>query len=246
MIRQIIVVLIVLPLMLLAAELDRYTVVVYGSAKIEADADLATIVYYAVETGASMEEAFQELRQTLESTHKKLTGYGVTEKNIYVTSFNSGENRYGSSLIFKSDDFRASTNVTLMNVPVDQVEKIILELGRQEIKNIVKVSYSLKSDTEIKSKAREMALDAARNKALEMTADMGMKLGSVLVIEELPEGRMYNGISVVGEKAYNRELANPFNQTMTLDDLSDGDLSSFYPQKIAIKQHVRVVFRLPQ
>ena len=38
-------ILLVLPALLMANELDKWTIVVYGSAKVEVEADIATIVY---------------------------------------------------------------------------------------------------------------------------------------------------------------------------------------------------------
>ena len=191
-----------------------------------------------------MEEAFSKLKKIIDIINTDLEKFEVDASDIFVSNFRNGHNYWSSSAFFKSDDYRASTNVTITNLKVEAVEAVLLVLGSNEIKDILQVSYALKSDTQYKTQARTMALESARGKAKEMAGTMGVQVGSALVIEELPERVPQSPFAVSASRRYlAMEEQSPYNASVAIDG---GGVSSFYPQKIVISQHVRVIFHMPQ
>ncbi len=127
------------------------------------------------------------------------------------------------------------------------VESIILELGRNEIEHILNVTYSSSAANETKIKARQKALEAARTKAQEMAQAMSIKVGPVTKIEELlPQDSNLGLVTSASRRMVHEQYASPFNSSFRIKDDSAGAVSRFYPRKISIEQHVRVVFQIIQ
>lgn len=227
---------------LFAAEIEKWSVSVYGSAKIEVDAELATIVYGVSEKGASIDDAYKKMKAVIKKANRDLSQLGIKEGNIFVSNFTSGDNYWEKSAVFKSDNFKASSRITITSIDVSQVEAVILSLGKNEIDKILSVVYSLKSEKRHKQQAREMALIAAREKAIHMAKTLDGSIGDAIIIEEISK----NFESVYSSIARREMRQSPFNAMAAYDLTEAPGVASFYPEKISIEQHVRVLFHLIQ
>ncbi len=240
--KKVILAVLLLPLLICANEIEKWSITVYGSAQIEVDAEQATIVFGVSEKGASIEEAYQNMRSVVNKVTRDLLKLDIKESDIIISNFTSGDNYWGNSAFFKADNFKASSRVTIDNLEVSQVEPVILSLGKNKIDKILQLSYSLKADAKYKKEAREMALLAAREKAIEMSAALDGSIGNAIAIEEIPKASDV-GYSVLAERAMGR---GPFNAMSSYEVASRPEINSLYPEKISIEQHVRVVFHLIQ
>ncbi|MCF7825405.1 MAG: SIMPL domain-containing protein [Candidatus Marinimicrobia bacterium] len=234
--------LLMLQLSVSASDVEKWSISVYGSAKVEVVAELATIVYGVSEKGASIDEAYAKMKTVIKAANLDLRRLGVKESDIFVSNFSSGDNYWGNSAFFKADNFQASSRVTITNLDVSQVEAVILSLGKNEIDKILSVVYSLKSDAPHKQRAREMALLAAREKAIQMAQTLKGSIGDAIAIEEIP-GVSEAGYSAIASRGLRQ---NPFNAVYAYEVANKPEMTSFYPEKISIEQHVRVVFHLIQ
>ncbi|NQT62332.1 MAG: SIMPL domain-containing protein [Candidatus Marinimicrobia bacterium] len=240
-------ILLLIPMLLFGGDLDRLSIEVYGSANIDIRADEVSVVFGVSETGKSLDDAYNKMKQRVDGTIDKLKKYEAKPENVFISDFQSGENYWGGSPFTRTDNFKASTTVTITDLPVNQVESIILELGRNEIEDILNVTYSSSAANETKTKARQKALDAAKAKAQEMAKAMSIKVGPVTRIEELiPQSSALGGVTVASRRMVHEQYASPFNSSFSIKDDSDGAISRFYPRKISIEQHVRVVFQIIQ
>jgi len=233
--------LMLIPILLLSNEIEKWSITVYGSAKIEVEAEQATIVYGVLEKGASLEDAYQKLKSKIETTNSHLVKLSIKEQEIFVSNFSSGDNYWGNSALFKSDNYRASTNVTITNVAVSDVERVILILGANGIDKILNISYTLKSSDNYKIQARAMALSAAKQKAIDMAKTLDSRIGKPILIEEIPIASDHSNTAVA-----EMLKRNPFNTTASYMMDQTSVKPSFYPQKIAIEQYVKVIFHLIQ
>ncbi len=240
--KRIICILLLLQWSSFAAEIEKWSISVYGSARVEVDAELATVVYGVSEKGASIDEAYQKMKGVIKKANKDLATLGVEEGDIFVSNFTSGDNYWGNSAFFKSDNFKASSRITITNLDVSIVEAVILSLGKAQIDKILSVTYALKSEAKYKDQAREMALLAAREKATKMTKTLAGSIGNAIVIEEIPIRSELGYQSLAVREAHQ----SPFNAIAAYDLAEAPGVASFYPEKIAIEQHVRVVFHLIQ
>ncbi|MBT3254753.1 MAG: SIMPL domain-containing protein [Candidatus Marinimicrobia bacterium] len=236
-----------IPMLLLAGDLDRLSIEVYGSANIDVRADAVSIVFGVSETGKSLDDAYNKMKKQVDDTIDKLKKYQAKPENVFISDFQSGENYWGGSPFTKTDDYKASTTVTITDLPVSHVESIILELGRNEIEDILNVTYSSSAANETKKIARQKALEATKSKAQEMAKAMSIKVGPVTKIEELiPQNSAIGGVKFASRGMLHEQYASPFNSSFSMKDDTDEVISRFYPRKISIEQHVRVVFQIVQ
>ncbi|MBC8192825.1 MAG: SIMPL domain-containing protein [FCB group bacterium] len=242
-----VIIILLIPMLLFSGDLDRLSIEVYGSANIDIRADEVSIVFGVSETGKSLDDAYSKMKRRVDDTIDKLKKYQAQPDNVFISDFQSGENYWGGSPFTKTDNFKASTTVTVTDLPVNHVESIILELGRNEIEHILNVTYSSSAANETKIKARQKALEAAKTKAHEMARAMSIKVGPVTKIEELiPQDSNLGLVTAASRRMVHEQYASPFNSSFSIKDDSAAAVSRFYPRKISIEQHVRVVFQIIQ
>ena len=240
-------VMLLLPMVLISADLERLSIEVYGSANIDIRADAVAIVFGVSETGKSLDDAYKKMKQLVDITIDKLEQFGAESENVFISDFQSGENYWGGSPFTKTDNFKASTTITISELPVNHIESILLELGRNEIEHILNITYSSSKAKETKSKARQKALESASLKAVEMASTMSVTVGPVIKIEELiPPHSGLGMVTVASRRMVHEQYNSPFNSSFSIKDEAEGANSRFYPRKISIQQHVRVVFQIVQ
>ncbi len=163
---------------------DRFSVV--GSGTVYAKADIANIEV-GLKTGAKKTAA----EATLDSTNKmndiisELKKLGIDEKDIKTTNYNLSPvynytNNKGQELI----GYEVTQNVTLKIRDLSKIGDVISKTTEKGANQIGNINFTIDDEFALKNQARELAIQKAKEKAVLIAKQSGMKLGEVKSVYE--------------------------------------------------------------
>jgi uncharacterized protein YggE len=234
-----------LPAQELGQDINQITV--NGSVELKEKADVAWLNFSIKGVGETLRMAVDEAEIGTRQLTEKLNLLGIQIKNISTSEFYSGENYGDKAFLSDSRDYKAVI-VTLIKVDSLEILKhVIFAISEAEIENMSSISFSLKDELSFRRKARQEAGLKAMEKAEDITKALGVKLGSVIYIEEVQSTKTY---AQQNQSWYmNRGIPNPFNVTTRggrLDEVvvDESIGSGFFAQTVSITSQVKVTFEL--
>ena len=141
--------------------------------------------FMVVGLGSSIQEAMGAARAKLTVISKKLSSLGLSEKNLLTSNFYSGDNPQGRAFLSSSKDFRTQMDVLVTVDSLNWVDNVIVILAGSEVERLSNISFSLKTDSLLRTEARERAVANAQDKAQTMAKQLGVQLGKVIHLEEI-------------------------------------------------------------
>jgi uncharacterized protein len=213
---------------------EKNQLVVTGSAEIIVEADNASIDFSVIGYGESLREAVGKAKDKVSRISTKLISLGVKEKDLVTSYFSSGENYDGKAFLSSSKDFVAKIQVGVVIKDLTKVEEIILAISESDVETLSNINFQLEDYTPYKKQAREKAINAARNKALELADGFGIKLGKPILITQETASGFY---------------PNPFNniayaQQRVETEYAPGSRGGFYSKTFTITELVNVVYAI--
>jgi len=169
------------------------TVTVEGFGEVFAVPDTATFSFSVLTEGKTAKEAQEKSSSITNAVIEELEKNGVEEKDIKTIGYN---------LYPKYDfarqanmDFYPPTNRTLVGYELDhtfsvkvrkadEAGKIIEVAGKMGASNISSISLTVGDDEALKREARKMAIEDAKEKAEELSKDLGVKLVKIMNFSE--------------------------------------------------------------
>jgi hypothetical protein len=106
--------------------------------------------------------------------------------------YNHNPQASASFLLFFSRFFCATAGIT-MYITVDDLrhlEPVLILLSESEVENISKVQFSLKDDATYKKKARQLAVQNAKEKAEEIAKKLTISVDTAVVVQEIPQEKI--------------------------------------------------------
>ena len=166
---------------------DRFSVV--GSGTVYAKADIANIEI-GLKTGTKKTAA----EATVESTDKinKITSainaLGIEEKDIKTSNYTlspvyNWTNNKGQELV----GYEVTQVLTLKIRDLSKIGDIIAKTTEQGANQIGNISFTIDDEYTLKNQAREIAINKAKEKAVMIAKQSGMKLGEVKSVVENTE-----------------------------------------------------------
>ena len=231
-------------------KLNQFTV--NGSVEIRQIADQGTLHFSLKGVGSTLREAVENAEKKTKSVVVRLRSLGVKEKNVSTSDFYSGENNGDKAFLSSSRDYRAviTTFVTVDSLKL--LQEVIFAVSESDPENLSRVSFSLKDEVPLRRRARVEAGRKAREKADDIAKALGITIGRVLMIEEMPTLVTYPGQSIRGgmlAPVQFNSIPNPFNPVSSgsmeeqgVADETQG--SGFFAQTISIASQVRVTFEI--
>lgn len=163
---------------------DRFSVT--GSGTVYAKADIANItVGLETEVKDTAAEATTENTDKMNDIISAVKELGIEEKDIKTTSYRLSpsyewtEDR-GRELI----GYQVSQSVTLKVRDLEKIGDIITETTARGANQVGNINFTIDDEYELKNKARELAIEKAKEKAQMIAEQSGMKLGEIKGVNE--------------------------------------------------------------
>lgn len=163
---------------------DRFSVV--GSGTVYAKADIANL-QVGLKTGTKKTAA----EATADSTSKMneivavIKGLSIEDKDIKTSDYNLNPvynytNDKGQELV----GYEVTQNLTLKIRDLSKIGDIIAKTTEKGANQVGNISFTIDDEYELKNQARELAIEKAKEKALLIADQSGMKLGEIKSVYE--------------------------------------------------------------
>lgn len=169
--------------------------------------------------------------KNVEAVLEYLKTAGTAEGSVQTSDMALGPNREYQGGQYVSRGYVAETSIAFRTTDFSRYKDLWVGLVRLEGVSIERVGYTSSKRIRIQNETRVSALEAARNKAVQMAGALGAEIGEPLLIEEEPDvSPFYSG-------NYNR------NSIESSDGGSENGLA-IAPGKVPVTIRVSVAFRL--
>lgn len=130
--------------------------------------------------------------------------------------------------------YEVSKNVTVRLTEISRFEEFFTDVLKTGLTQVRDVTFETSKFIESRVQAREMAMKAARDKAVAMTAAIDQTIGKAIMIQEgVPTSG--NGFSINGSS--NNSYTAPSSETQTIS-------TTFAPGAIKVEAKVTIIFLL--
>jgi uncharacterized protein YggE len=182
--------------------LTKYSLLKWGSLRIESDATISVNGAYTMQiqnqvatytiginsTDASKDKAFNDVKTKAEKLIAALSEYGIPENDMQTQGMNvyQREEPYYENGVqkFKKTDWYANTSVSVTVRDVTKVEDFSNKVYAMDISDINGPYFSLDFNQDKDSELLMKAMDNAESKAKQLAQYKNMKLGEVVSITE--------------------------------------------------------------
>ncbi|MFA5109577.1 MAG: SIMPL domain-containing protein [Patescibacteria group bacterium] len=166
---------------------DRFSVT--GSGTVYAKADIANIeVGLKTTVKKTAAEATKESTIKMNDIITAIKDLGIEEKDIKTSGYSlspvyNWTNEKGQELI----GYEVTQNVSLKIRDLEKIGDVIAKTTEKGANQIGSISFTIDDEYELKNQARELAIEKAKEKALMIAEQSGMKLGEVKSVYENTE-----------------------------------------------------------
>ncbi len=179
---------------------DRFTVT--GTGTVYAKADIANItVGLKTETKKTAAEATNENTEKMNEIINAVKELGIEEKDIKTTDYRlnpvyNWTEKDGQRLV----GYEVSQNVNLKVRELNKISDIISKTTEKGANQIGNISFTIDDEYDLKNEARALAIEKAKEKALLIADQSGMKLGKIKGVHENSYQPMYDYSNIRLEK----------------------------------------------
>ena len=234
-----------------AGSLDVPTIVVTGKAEIAVEPDYALISVHFSKTDKDLQVAqksseggvFKVLelsrKYSIPASDVSTDAISVSMRYLFLRDpskriFNDSGDEIG---VRTFDGYEVARTVSIKLSDLAKFQQLFNEILKTEPSEIDHVSFETSRVRELKDKTRELAMVAAREKALAMTHAIGQTLGKALKITEGSNESSYLNSS-------NSMLSHTSIRAEPTVHLVSQSLTSFSPGTVKVEATVTVVFKL--
>ncbi|TSD02920.1 MAG: hypothetical protein Athens071416_439 [Parcubacteria group bacterium Athens0714_16] len=188
------------------------TINIEGKGEVFAAPDIATFSFTVSEKAKTVKEAQEAVTKKMNGILESLKNSEIDEKDIATGGYNIyPEYDYekincfaypcpqGKSIIV---GYNVSHNITLKIRDLDKVGSILTDLGGLGASDVSGVSFSIDKQDELKTQARDMAIENAKTKAEELASALGVKLVRVVNYSEYGNGIVYGRYDAMKSESY--------------------------------------------
>lgn len=210
------------------------TISVSGRAEIEFQPDHVIISSAVNEEDKSARAAQTRAMRSASNALAVAREFGVKDEDLatdYVTlrQIVQREHREGGQIVERVTSYRAATSVRIVLRDIERYDELMAKLLEAGVNRIDSVHFDSEERIAKTREARKAAVLAAKEKASYLLAELGMKIGGVLKVEEYSSAPDYRSNKL--ERA-------------AFADASGGGGPSISPKKLVASANVNIVFRI--
>jgi uncharacterized protein YggE len=163
------------------------TITVVGEGKVTLEPDIARVTIGVETVTATVKEASDQNRATVEAVLAALAEQGIAEEDMQTSGFSIFAERFGPEGPLAEGDvrYRVSNNVMVTIRQLDAVGTILDAAIDAGANNIYGVEFALDDPGESESEARQAAITDAQEKAADLAELTGLTLGQVVSVSEV-------------------------------------------------------------
>jgi len=179
----------------------KNTISVSGTGKIYAKPDLATISFSVVTEKETVEEALSENSSKMNDVISKMKEEGVKEEKLKTTSFNIRpryEYRETTQEFYTPAGkrvlvgYEVSQTLETKTKELEKIGDLIDEATKAGANQVNSFNLSIENEGEFKKEAREKAIVAAKEKASNISNQLGVELTKIINFNEQTSFPRYN------------------------------------------------------
>ncbi len=181
-----------------------------SSETVEVVPDMAQMEVTIRTEDASATECQQDNTEKLGQVLEYLKGLGFEDASIRTSGFSLNPRYSWSNNVQKLVGYEMRTNVSVTDIPMDDVGQILTDIVEHGANEIDSVSYFSSQYDQAYNEALERAIALSRSKGEALAAASGKKLGDVLMITEKSDqqyGRYVNAGLTARNEAMKMEAA---------------------------------------
>ena len=234
-----------------AGSLEIPTIVVTGKAEIAVEPDYALISVDFTKIDKNLQTAQRAseegVSKVLELTRRFSVPATDVSTNAISVSMKYFSVRDSNRRIFDEDGgeigtktfegYEGSRSVSIKLSDLTKFQELFNEVLKTEPTEVSRVSFETTRIRELKDRARDMAMVAAREKAVSMTRAIGQTVGKALKITEASNKSSYLNSS-------NSMLSNVTTRMESTIHLGKQTLAAFSPGTVKVEATVTVIFKL--
>lgn len=160
-------------------------VTVSGTGEVKVQPDEIMLNLAVDVRGKTLEEARKQNDEKVASVLAYLKKFGVDSKNVQTTYmsvqpiYNSGE--YGQT---NPDFYSAQKSVTVLLKKIDKFDDLLAGIYKAGANRVDGIEFRSSELKKLRDQARKLAVQAAKEKAISLTGELGTKVGRVYAINE--------------------------------------------------------------
>ncbi|MCK5124901.1 MAG: SIMPL domain-containing protein [candidate division Zixibacteria bacterium] len=216
------------------------TLTVSGKVKLFAKADRASIVFSVNGEGKSLEQAFNRIRDKMDSVTTKLVAIGLEEKELSTSFFHSGENYGNKAFLSSKRDYKTSMTTTITTSKLEILDKIVIALSKCGVETISEISFEIIDYEQIRLDVLKKATSKAKEKAELIAETLDIEFSGIISFREVKQATAKKRVNLYGYE--NR--ANPFNASYEMGGDYEQGTQGIFPEDIKIESEVKVVFEI--
>jgi uncharacterized protein YggE len=223
---------------------DRPKITVNGEAVVKVQPDQIDITFGIETWDADIMFAKQKNYEIMKKANAVTKESGIEEKNIQ-TDYLSIEPRYDDNYNKKNfiGYFVRNTFVVTMTEPA-KVEDLVTKVLESGVNYIHRINFQTTEFKKYREQARELALNAAKEKAEKMASALGQLIGDPMQISEGYGGSNWWYYSSWNGWGYGRSNIMSQNVIQNIENSSGETADLIALGKISIKANVTVTFEL--
>jgi uncharacterized protein len=171
-------------------------VAVYGAASVRALPDLVRIRFKVIRLEQTPSEAFNVANEAVRSVRQALRDHGVADAAVDRSRLDLKSSwEYGTPRQFLG--YECTAAFAVQSTELDGVQQLLIDLVAAGANEIDAVEFDVKAKPDLRAEARRKAVEAARRKAELYAGAAGVRVGSVLHIDDVdaddPRNQGYRG-----------------------------------------------------
>ncbi len=170
-----------------ASQAPVNSITVSGFGEATGAPDMATIQLGVNVVDQDVGQAITLSNETMDSVTAAVLDLGVAREDVQTTNFNVWpEDRFDPLTGQPTDErvFHVDSTLLIRVREIDQVATVIQEALDAGANNVFGLSFGIRDTAELESEARAAAIRDARARAEQLAAEIGVELGSPILISE--------------------------------------------------------------
>lgn len=161
-------------------EQHDHTIGVEGRAEAFVSPDTAKISFSATKKATNVQDAMNSVNERMSALTQQLQEFSIEEKDIKTTSYAVRPEHSYNDGMEKFDGYRATQRVEVTIRDLKYTSGILEIVHRAELDQVSELTFFVEDEEEIMADLRAKAIADAKQKAKELSRDLGVELDTIV------------------------------------------------------------------
>ncbi len=170
---------------------EEKTIAVSAQAEKFIKPDTASLNFSLLKKSSSVATATDSINKRSQSLIKALKKLGVQEKDIKTINYNIYPEYFYNEGKKKFDGYRVTQQFKVIIRDLDKASQILSLINNSEVDNVSQLNFYIDKTDEIKNNLRKEAIKKAKEKARQLSRDLGVSLNKIVGFQTNKGGPFY-------------------------------------------------------